>query len=98
MLIKNNSKGENGIETLENKSVKLFGDPPSVSACGAFEPFHSFPHAIRPREMLTLAIAPGGVCKSKGRTYISQFWASRAGFGSGLEMAILIWRRTAGML
>jgi len=35
------------VRRLADESVKLFGDLPSVSACGASEPFHGLVHAIR---------------------------------------------------
>jgi len=46
------------VEILADEPVKLFGDLPSVSVCGASEPFHGLGHAIRPEEVSSLATAP----------------------------------------
>jgi len=42
------------VRRLADESVKLFGDLPSVSACGASEPFHGLVHAIRPGEVVNI--------------------------------------------
>jgi hypothetical protein len=46
------------VQILADEPVKFFWDPPSVSICGASEPFHGLVHAIGPEEVLSLVIVP----------------------------------------